>query len=1017
MNINKQIKQGIVISIIILFLGASIVPGINGSFEKSITNTNSENIITPLPRWREGGTPYDDKQSLNPYEISNTIFKDDPSTGLISSPPEYDPVHGVLFWYNSGHWTETVTDCVVALTQEDEYDEIAYVVVTSTTQRSYANSEFIAGGANMSKVVFIIEPGNSVWLRDYGPHFIWQDGALAIVDSHYYPTRPLDNFNPTVLGDDNFIMPTYDMGLYYSGGNFQPGPNRTGFVTSLMTLDNPSSQGFDTAFIGQLFQQYQGIDTLHMMPQLPWSVDGTGHIDMWMYLVDEDSVIISEFKPGSDPSAISITNNAVPYMEALGFTVYRPYAWNSGGTHYTYTNAFRVNDRIFIPAYGYGNSNYRDEDDYALAMWEAAAGSEVEIIQIDCYDIIPAAGAIHCIVMQIPRYTDPEPAVHVISPAGGELLVSGTSHTIKWVATDTNNAVIPQIELYYSLNNGGTYDYIDTTTDTGFYEWTVPFNDTDQALVKVVAISSDLDQTEGISSSVFEIKQVQQNYYDFTTSAGIDRFGYGYRTTSWSNINGNQMPVSSEIDSLVAGAYNKISYSDATGGDTDTNRYISPTISSSYETTHIYEFTIDEDIPQIEDLGILWEGYADDCTQIELYIWDHNENQWSDGEGQTGQNRYMNCYAGNRDEKLEKHIRSNYDNYIDENGILTLLLYGERGGDKSFHDHILVTISGNITGYNHPPNIPADPIPSDGQYNVDLDTILSWTGGDPDPGDTVTYDVYFGTTNPPPLVTTGITETEYNPGTLDYLDYYWKIVASDGNKTSESPIWWFTPSLPEVYMMVESTSAPTGTNGLEIDVVGKWNTSIGAYAMVLNYDSNLIEFDHIDFLGTIGETASYKPVDEPEGPGNISAGAIWIPATAGPEAGEGLLFKVFVNITGTFTEGSSILSLIEAWPDPISGPSKTKYTNQQGFGYTPIMIDGEISISDVVCGDADGSGDVDIDDVVYLINYIFASGPEPVPQYCVGDADGSGEVDIDDVVYLINYIFASGPAPVPTCCS
>ena len=64
-----------------------------------------------------------------------------------------------------------------------------------------------------------------------------------------------------------------------------------------------------------------------------------------------------------------------------------------------------------------------------------------------------------------------------------------------------------------------------------------------------------------------------------------------------------------------------------------------------------------------------------------------------------------------------------------------------------------------------------------------------------------------------------------------------------------------------------------------------------------------------------------------------------------------------------------------------------------------------------VCGDADGSSAVDIDDVVYLINYIFAGGPEPVP-YWTGDADGSTAIDIDDVVYLINYIFSGGPAPV-----
>jgi hypothetical protein len=67
----------------------------------------------------------------------------------------------------------------------------------------------------------------------------------------------------------------------------------------------------------------------------------------------------------------------------------------------------------------------------------------------------------------------------------------------------------------------------------------------------------------------------------------------------------------------------------------------------------------------------------------------------------------------------------------------------------------------------------------------------------------------------------------------------------------------------------------------------------------------------------------------------------------------------------------------------------------------------------ILCGDADFSGGVDIDDVVFLINYIFAGGPPPDP-YESGDADCSGGIDIDDVVYLINYIFASGYDPCDT---
>jgi len=665
-----------------------LVPGLSAQDVDSLPAlVDDEGLTLPLPRWREGGTPYDPEQSLYPHTVEAPRPKDMPTSGLIASPPEYAPTRGVLFLWKTGHWTDVVRDCVVALTADPTHDEIAYVVVRLAEQGS-ATSILTAAGADMSKVVFINKPSDSVWLRDYGPHFIWQSGALDIVDSHYYPTRPRDNFTPTKLGDDNLLMPTYDMGLYYSGGNFQPGPDRSAFVTSLMRLDNPPSEGFDDMIIGELFNRYQGVDALHIMPQLPFSVDGTGHIDMWLYLVDEDTVIISAFKPGSNQTAIDITNNAVPYMQNLGFTVYRTPAWHGGGVHWTYTNAYRVNDRIFIPTY----AGYPTDSARALAAWQAAAGPDVEIVPIECSTIIPAAGAVHCIVMQVPHYADPEPAVHVVWPDGGELLASGTTRTIQWVATDTDNATIPQIDLYYTIDDGDTWEHIDTTTDTGFYDWLIPDVDTTEARIRVVATSADTDQGEAASLGTFQIAAIEQSVYDFSTGAGVDRFGWGYQTTAWSDVDGVRAPVSDELPTLLPEAYARVAASDATGNDADPNRYIAPVPDVARESTHTYELTIAEDPAEIDEIELLWEGYADNCTQIELYVWDYVDGQWCDGNSSYGQNAYMDNFAGNRDSDLTGTITADFERYIDLSGQMTLMLYAERERDESFHDYLSVTV-------------------------------------------------------------------------------------------------------------------------------------------------------------------------------------------------------------------------------------------------------------------------------------------------------------------------------------
>lgn len=61
-------------------------------------------------------------------------------------------------------------------------------------------------------------------------------------------------------------------------------------------------------------------------------------------------------------------------------------------------------------------------------------------------------------------------------------------------------------------------------------------------------------------------------------------------------------------------------------------------------------------------------------------------------------------------------------------------------------------------------------------------------------------------------------------------------------------------------------------------------------------------------------------------------------------------------------------------------------------------------------GDFNGDGFVDIADVVFAINYIYALGPAPDPLE-LGDVNCDYMVSTADVIYLINYLFIGGPVP------
>ncbi|MHC4169779.1 MAG: hypothetical protein ACYSWQ_22760 [Planctomycetota bacterium] len=91
-----------------------------------------------------------------------------------------------------------------------------------------------------------------------------------------------------------------------------------------------------------------------------------------------------------------------------------------------------------------------------------------------------------------------------------------------------------------------------------------------------------------------------------------------------------------------------------------------------------------------------------------------------------------------------------------------------------------------------PPRLPGrafNPSPPNGAVDVNSDAILSWDAG----SNSVLHDVYFGTENPPPLVSSQAM-TLFDPGRLDSNTvYYWRIdeVDDEGNKTAGA-LWEFT---------------------------------------------------------------------------------------------------------------------------------------------------------------------------------------------------------------------------------
>ncbi|MCK4857965.1 MAG: hypothetical protein KAT58_08360, partial [candidate division Zixibacteria bacterium] len=150
-------------------------------------------------------------------------------------------------------------------------------------------------------------------------------------------------------------------------------------------------------------------------------------------------------------------------------------------------------------------------------------------------------------------------------------------------------------------------------------------------------------------------------------------------------------------------------------------------------------------------------------------------------------------------------------------------------------------------------------------------------------------------------------------------------------------------------------------------------------------------------LALLGEVLELwiQSYDPDGGPPTLSiTGTPYVPGNA--------VFVDSLNGNGSFTF------------NPDSSQVDSVYTisfiaTESALADTAVVV---ITVSEFIRGDVNGDQFINIADITFLLAYIFAGGPAPVP-LLAADADSSGSVNIADASYLIAYIFAGGPPPGP----
>ena len=407
-----------------------------------------------LPRNLTG----EEQSRLHEIGINRTIT--DPPDSIVYTPAEFDSVTGVIFAW------EAYPTLLSDLIKEVAEDDTAWVVVDNTSEQNSVSNTLSNANVNMDRVVFQVIETNSVWIRDYGPWWIIEpENSLAIIDLVYNRPRPLDDTYPESAAG-YFDINYYGLGLIEAGGNMLL-DGQGSVIVSNVIFDG--SQGFDPTLtqdqLEQYFLDYFGVHKVIVTPHL--INDGTGHIDMFVKLINDSTVIVGEYEnqsagyPGNYDICNQVASQLANETNGAGrpFNIIRmPMPPYNNGITYTYINSLIVNNKVLVPIYGL--STEFANDDSVLALYETIMPG-VEAVGFDCNQIIPANGAIHCIAMKVPAL----PETIACGNLMGDVNLDGRTniYDILKLVDLAAGVIEPELCVMESgdLNNDGIYNYLD----------------------------------------------------------------------------------------------------------------------------------------------------------------------------------------------------------------------------------------------------------------------------------------------------------------------------------------------------------------------------------------------------------------------------------------------------------------------------------------------------------------------------------------------------------------------------
>ncbi|MCB0696385.1 MAG: agmatine deiminase family protein [Chitinophagaceae bacterium] len=283
-----------------------------------------------------------------------------------------------------------------------------------------------SNGTPLTNYRFFVTVSDDFWIRDFGPlgFYYGSNDDVGFLNMNYYPGRDYDNLFPGYLANELGYLEV-KTNLYAEGGNYITDGFHRSFHSDVIQSVNTSGPPYTPAHAAWTTQQvndsikyvWASTDVI-TTPTLKCD-GGTGHNDMFMKLMDENTFAVMEYPSivtAADKGIIDGVINTLSTKTSVYGQPYRifkvPMPTRDDGNittlcnlldndARTFVNGLTVNGSYLMPTYSDAASGNKAGDQVAINLFKQIAPG-YKIIPLDARILTIYGGAVHCVTMQIP---------------------------------------------------------------------------------------------------------------------------------------------------------------------------------------------------------------------------------------------------------------------------------------------------------------------------------------------------------------------------------------------------------------------------------------------------------------------------------------------------------------------------------------------------------------------------------------------------------------------------------------